>query len=172
MDGFIVPMMRRFVREGGLPNFARMINEGTVNRTLPSFPVWTPTNWATLSTGAHTGTHGAARWSVDTENGKRIDSFDGRAVNAERIWEALEKAGQKGAALHYPAAYPTRALSSFIVDGFGHPGMARTEYEVACCAVYTSENTKGAIDAEHDGSAAQQEQKLVYKLPALTAARN
>ena len=57
MDGFIVPMMKRFAAEGCLPNFERMLKEGTVNQTLPSFPVWTPTNWATLCTGAHTGTH-------------------------------------------------------------------------------------------------------------------
>ena len=53
MDGFIVPMMKKFVAEGCLPNFERMLTDGTVNQTFPSFPVWTPTNWATLSTGAH-----------------------------------------------------------------------------------------------------------------------
>jgi len=29
MDGFIVPMMRHFAREGGLPNFSGMLEEGT-----------------------------------------------------------------------------------------------------------------------------------------------
>ncbi|MEE9513059.1 MAG: alkaline phosphatase family protein, partial [Anaerolineales bacterium] len=130
MDGFIVPLMKHFAIEGSLPNFSRMLKEGTVNQTFPSLPVWTPTNWATLSTGAHTGTHGASRWSVDVGD-RRIDSFDGRAVNAERIWTALERKGLKGAALHYPAAFPSGAESSFILAGFGHPGLARTEFEVA-----------------------------------------
>ena len=31
MDGFIVPMMKKFVKEGCLPNFKRMLKEGTVN---------------------------------------------------------------------------------------------------------------------------------------------
>ena len=75
MDGFIVPMMKKFVAEGCLPNFERMLRQGTVNQTLPSFPVWTPTNWATLSTGAHTGTHGVSRWSVEVSPGNRINSF-------------------------------------------------------------------------------------------------
>ena len=89
MDGFIVPMMKRFAAEGALPHFERMLREGAVNQTLPSFPVWTPTNWATLSTGAHTGTHGVTRWRVEVAPGRRIDSFDGRANNAERIWNPL-----------------------------------------------------------------------------------
>ena len=84
MDGFIVPMMRKLDADGHLPNFCRLIAEGSVNATAPSFPVWTPTNWATLSTGAHSGTHGASRWSVD-RSGERIDSFDGRAVRPAQI---------------------------------------------------------------------------------------
>jgi predicted AlkP superfamily phosphohydrolase/phosphomutase len=111
MDGFIVPMMRKFVAEGCLPNFERMLKEGTVNQTFPSLPVWTPTNWATLSTGAHTGTHGATRWHVEVAPGERIDSFDGRAVNAERIWNALERAGLKSVTVHYPAAHPSGAYA-------------------------------------------------------------
>ncbi len=170
MDGFIVPMMRYFVREGALPNFARMIDEGTVNQTAPSIPVWTPTNWATLSTGAHTGTHGATRWSVDAEPGGRIDSFDGRAVNAERIWNALEHGGLKGAALHYPAAHPSRATTSCIVDGFGHPGLASTEYEVACCQLYTTEDLSSTPATAHDGSAATEEQSLAATVPELRKA--
>ena len=86
MDGFIVPMMKKFVKEGCLPTFERMLKEGTVNQLQPSFPVWTPTNWATLATGAHTGTHGATRWTVDVRPETRLDSFDGRAISAERIW--------------------------------------------------------------------------------------
>jgi len=57
MDGLITPMVKYFVKEGSLPNFECLFTQGTVNQTLPSFPVWTPTNWATLSTGAHTGSH-------------------------------------------------------------------------------------------------------------------
>ena len=49
MDGLITPMMKYFAKEGVLPTFQRMLDGGTINQTLPSFPVWTPTNWATLS---------------------------------------------------------------------------------------------------------------------------
>ena len=139
MDGFIVPMMKRFAAEGALPHFERLLREGTVNQTLPSFPVWTPTNWATLSTGAHTGTHGVTRWRVEVAPGQRIDSFDGRANNAERIWNALERAGMQSVAVHYPAAHPSGVETGFVVDGFGHPGHRSTDFEVAICQAYTTE---------------------------------
>ena len=138
MDGLITPMVKKFIAEGCLPNFERLLREGTVNQTFPSFPVWTPTNWATLSTGAHTGTHGVTRWRVEVEPGRRIDSFSGPAPNADRIWNALERAGLRSVAVHYPAAHPSGIQSGFVVDGFGHPGYGHTDYEVAPAQSYTT----------------------------------
>jgi predicted AlkP superfamily phosphohydrolase/phosphomutase len=171
MDGFIVPMMKKFAAEGCLPNFERMLKKGTVNQTLPSFPVWTPTNWATLSTGAHTGTHGATRWHVQVAPGERIDSFDGRAVKAERIWNALERAGLKSVAVHYPAAHPSGVESGFVVDGFGHPNYATTDYEVAACQAYiTARGADATIQMNHDGTAVRQAQRSIVHIPPLSSA--
>jgi len=170
MDGFIVPMMKKFVAEGGLPSFERMLKAGTVNQTFPSFPVWTPTNWATLATGAHTGTHGATRWRVEVAPGKRLDSFDGRALSAERIWNALERAGLKSAAVHYPAAHPSGIKTGYVVDGFGHPGHGQTDYEVATCQAYTTAGAEAAVQMDHDGTAVRRAQRSVGAIPALRPA--
>lgn len=172
MDGFIVPMMQRFAAEGALPHFERLLREGAVNQTLPSFPVWTPTNWATLSTGAHTGTHGVARWRVEVAPGQRIDSFDGRANNAERIWNALERAGMQSVAIHYPAAHPSGVKTGFVVDGFGHPGHRSTDFEVATCQAYTTDAALAeAIEMDHDGTAVRQAQRSVEPIPPLKPAQ-
>lgn len=172
MDGFIVPMMKRFAAEGALPHFERLLREGAVNQTLPSFPVWTPTNWATLSTGAHTGTHGVARWRVEVAPGQRIDSFDGRANNAERIWNALERAGMQSVAVHYPAAHPSGVKTGFVVDGFGHPGHRSTDFEVATCQAYTTDAARAeAIEMDHDGTAVRQAQRSVEPIPPLKPAQ-
>ena len=161
MDGFITPMMKFFAAEGCLPNFSRLLREGTVNQTLPSFPVWTPTNWATLSTGAHTGTHGVSTWqtivgpnSDGDRRGRLVDSFDGRANNAERIWNALEHAGLKSAAVHYPGAHPSGVRLGHVIDGFGHPSHNSTDFEVAAAQAYTTDVSAASdVAMGHDGSA-------------------
>jgi predicted AlkP superfamily phosphohydrolase/phosphomutase len=165
MDGLITPMVKHFIAEGSLPNFERMLKEGTVNQTFPSFPVWTPTNWATLSTGAHTGTHGVTRWRVELAPGRRIDSFDGRAPNAERIWNALERAGLKSLAVHYPAAHPSGVELGYVVDGFGHPGHAHTDFEIASCQSYTTAAVSDIVHMDHDGTAVRQEQRSIVPIP-------
>lgn len=159
MDGFITPMMKFFAAEGILPNFARFLREGTVNQTYPSFPVWTPTNWATLSTGAHTGTHSVSSWRtvlgpIGRSPNQQVDSFDGRANNAERIWNALERAGLRGVALHYPGAHPSGVEIGYVVDGFGHPGHHKTDFEVAAAQAYTTVASEASdVAMGHDGSA-------------------
>lgn len=171
MDGLITPMVKHFADEGVLPNFKRMIDEGTVNETFPSFPVWTPTNWATLSTGAHTGTHGVTRWRVEVEPGKRVNSFHGSANSAERIWNALEREGLKGVALHYPAAAPSGVERGYVIDGFGHPGHASTNYEVAAAQAYTTAALgEEIVEMDHDGTAVRRKQRSIASIPALAQA--
>ncbi|MCZ6636382.1 MAG: alkaline phosphatase family protein [bacterium] len=171
MDGLITPMMKYFAKEGVLPTFQRMLDGGTVNQTLPSFPVWTPTNWATLSTGAHTGTHSVTRWRVQLPSGTRINSFDGRANNAERIWNALERQGLKGVAVHYPAAHPSGVQSGFVVDGFGHPGHASTDYEIAAGQAYTTTaQEEETVQMDHDGTAVRRKQRSIEPIPAFQSA--
>ncbi len=169
MDGFIVPMMKKFVKEGCLPTFERMLKEGTVNQLQPSFPVWTPTNWATLATGAHTGTHGATRWTVDVGPDERLDSFEGRAISAERIWNALEREGYTSAVIHYPAAYPSGVKTGFVIDGFGHPGYAHTDLEIAPCQSYTTREVRDSVQTEHDGTAVRSDQQGIVTIPVLKA---
>jgi len=154
MDGFITPMMKFFAKEGSLPNFSRFLREGAVNQTHPSFPVWTPTNWATLSTGAHTGTHGVSTWQTIVGPNQLVNSFHGQANNAERIWNALERAGLKGVAVHYPAAYPSGVESGYVIDGFGSPGHNATAFEIAAAQAYTTAAKEASdVAMAHDGSA-------------------
>ena len=170
MDGLITPMVKYFASEGSLPNFQRMLEEGSLNQTAPSFPVWTPTNWATLSTGAHTGTHGVSRWRVEREDGERISSFRGEAVSAQRIWNALARSGQTSVAVHYPAAEPSGLENGFVVDGYGHPGYAATEYEVAAAQAYTTSEKTTEISMDHDGTAVRRTQLGVQPIPRLAKA--
>jgi hypothetical protein len=124
IDQAILPLTRKLVEEGRFPALKRLLEEGAVNQVLPSFPAWTPTNWATIATGADTGTHGVFGWQVAMPSGKLLPSFHSNSVNAESIWEAAERAGLKSAAIHYPASMPPRVKRGIVVDGDGSPGRA------------------------------------------------
>ena len=53
LDGFQLPMARRFAAEGRLPNIRRLLERGSSGELIPCLPCWTPTNWGTIATGAY-----------------------------------------------------------------------------------------------------------------------
>lgn len=127
LDGMNLPLLKRFIAEGVLPNFKRMIEEGTLNRLLPSIPAWTPTNWAAQVTGAEPGVHGMAGWErrkkTDPWDAPRILSWETTDWKAETIWEVAEEAGLKSMITFYPVAtWPTPVETGYIVaPGFRAP---------------------------------------------------
>ena len=142
MDGMMFPMWKQFCDEGITPNLKRMGDEGVATESYCSLPSWTPTNWATLMTGANTGTHTVSRWFLNTPSPRdtqsTLSAFMGNAVKAETIFEATSRAGLKSVAIHYPAAGPARTELEYKVDGFGHPGFGTSPFEITPAHGYTT----------------------------------
>src|SRR5437870_3046444 len=113
MDGRNLPLLRRFAAEGCLPAFSALMARGATNRLLPSIPAWTPTNWATMVTGAPAGTHGLGGWSVrhltDPWDAPRLESWHSDAMTAESLWEVADQAGKRVVVTFYPSgSWPSK----------------------------------------------------------------
>ena len=144
LDGMMFPMYERFAAEGLLPNLKRLAEAGIVGEAYPSMPVWTPTNWTTLATGAHTGTHSVSRWFLNLptprDEEQTLSAFVRPAVAAENVFEAAGRAGRKSIAIHYPAASPSQHPLARVIDGFGHPNYGSTPFEVTPAWGYTNQD--------------------------------
>ena len=107
MDGMNLPLLQRFVAEGALPAFAALMARGSTNRLLPAIPAWTPTNWATMATGAPAGTHRLGGWSVrhptDPWDAPRTDAWSRDAIGAEAIWDVFDALGRRSLVSFYPS---------------------------------------------------------------------
>jgi predicted AlkP superfamily phosphohydrolase/phosphomutase len=119
LDSVPLELIVRFAKEGAMPNVASLMRRGAANRAVACIPAWTPTNWATLATGAWPGTHGAANWH-DVEAGQgpgrlRLSTFDSRAITADTIWEAAERQGLRSLVLAYPGSSPSRLKRGLVV---------------------------------------------------------
>ena len=124
MDGMNLPLLRKFAAEGILPTFSKLMARGSTNRVMPAIPAWTPTNWATMITGATAGTHGLGGWSVrrrsDPWSDHRLDSWQSDAMTAETIWEVADQAGLKTLVNFWPSgSWPSRLKHGYVVaSGF------------------------------------------------------
>ena len=119
LDAVSLPLIERFAKEGALPHIQRLMEDGSANKALSCLPAYTPNNWATIATGAWPGTHGAGNWydnkPGDPEDRQPLSTFDSRAITAQTIWEAGEKAAMRSLVIAYPGSHPSRLKVGFIV---------------------------------------------------------
>ena len=59
VDQAIPYLLKKFLDDESLPNISNLVNNGVIGEALSCPPCDTPTNWATIATGATTSVHGA-----------------------------------------------------------------------------------------------------------------
>lgn len=139
IDQMILPLTMHFIQEGSVPTLAKFFARSSYGQALASFPCWTPNNWATISTGAQSGTHGASFWFIRMPDGQDVSSLTSLGINAETIWEAAERQGITSAVLHYPGSMPSRLKKGYIIDGNAGPAYNACPFELAAAEAYTTD---------------------------------
>ncbi len=148
MDGMNYPLFRRFLAEGCLPTFARLVEEGTLNRLLPSIPAWTPTNWAAQITGAQPGSHGLGGWTkhrkTDPLSVRAIESWESVEWGPETVWQVAEEAGLTSLITHYPVGvWPSPVCRGYVVA----PGFREPPFVLSAGGEYYCSPTERARDS-------------------------
>ncbi len=110
MDGVSPHLVLRLIKQGKLPNFRKMIQEGTfAPHCLSSLPTSTPENWTTIATGAWNGTHQVMSFQAFQPpelHGHWMAGYTSKESKAEFIWDAVERAGKQSILIKYPASHP------------------------------------------------------------------
>ncbi len=157
IDGFQLCQIQRFVGEGVLPNFKRLLDSGSAGELLPELPAWTPTNWGTIATGALAGSTMLAGWTRYPRNDledEGISTFSNYACPVETIWETAERSGLKTLSIFYPLTWPPRVKQGMVVAPL-YSGRGLVPLDISRGRIWTSrpERMKNAlgIDVRRDG---------------------
>ena len=141
IDGGQPELIQRFVKEGKLPNFERLIKRGVFKEIIEPLPTITPPNWTTITTGAWPGTHGITDFYLPNEPGESLDKthlgFDTRKCQAEYIWQAAERAGKKSILIKWEVSWPP-CHKGIQIEGCG-PGVVNY-FELGGVCLHTSED--------------------------------
>lgn len=111
----------KWAQEGKLPNIKKMMDQGAYGYSIPDFPSHTPTNFASLLTGAHPTVHGVADGPMHIE-GKPLDKpsvtgFSSVAKKVSPIWKVMEEAGKKVVLLAIPGSTPPELKNGITIRG-------------------------------------------------------
>ena len=113
--------MFKWAKEGKLPHIKRLLEEGAYGYSIPSFPSHTPTNFASLFTGATPKVHGIADGPMHTEGHPlvrpSVAGFSSTAKWVPPIWNIMEQVDKKVLLLSLPGSTPPELKKGITIRG-------------------------------------------------------
>jgi predicted AlkP superfamily phosphohydrolase/phosphomutase len=118
-DGMRHDLMIRYAAAGAMPTVAGLLARGASGEggCYPSLPANTGAGWATLQTGAWSGTTGAINnvfHRTDTPITQPQSGFDATLIAAETLAQAAERQGLTTAMLEWPGTLPATSRGTVI----------------------------------------------------------
>ena len=149
-DGMDPQLLERFVGEGAMPNFARLMKQGDYKRLATAIPPQSPVAWADFITGMDPGGHGifdfvhrnlATRMPMSSMSevteptrtltiGPYVLPLAGGGVRSLRegraFWQTLADQGIAARVIRMPANFPPADCEQESLAGMGTPDMTGT----------------------------------------------
>ncbi len=128
LDGTPYSLLTRMLREGRLPNFARIAKGGSLLRINSVVPTVSPVAWACFMTGKNPGKHNIFGF-VD----RTLEPFQTRIISADMLrgdtlWDLLNCDGKRTIVINVPVTYPPREVDGILVSGFLCPSIDKCTY--------------------------------------------
>jgi predicted AlkP superfamily phosphohydrolase/phosphomutase len=121
LDGATLDLIEPWVREGHLPNIARLIAKGTHGRPISTLPPATFPAWSTFMTGKNPGKHGMFDFTSRVFGTYGVRFVNARDRKSDTVWRIVSEEGKKVCVLGVPATYPPEKVNGFMVSGFDAP---------------------------------------------------
>ncbi|MFX0203351.1 MAG: alkaline phosphatase family protein, partial [Candidatus Hodarchaeota archaeon] len=147
IDGMDPFLLARFIKEGAMPNFLRLVNIGGLREMRSSIPPQSPVAWSDFAVGATAKVHGIfdfihrdpktmipyfstsqvysttrnlsiGDWEIPLGSGSVKQLREGKP-----FWEYLEEAGIPSTIFKLPANFPAQSKTTKIMSGMGTPDL-------------------------------------------------
>src|SRR5437588_11817492 len=152
LDGSPLPLLRRLMAAGDLPNLARLFETGAAVEMNSSLPDVSAVAWTSINTGKNPAKHGIYGF-VDRKPGTNaMEIMTSRHVQAKTIWEIASDAGRRSVAINVPLSFPPQRINGVVVSDFLATSLPKAVYPTTLVPV--RENIGYRIDT--DPAAARQ----------------
>jgi predicted AlkP superfamily phosphohydrolase/phosphomutase len=123
LDGATFDLIAPWAREGLLPTFARLMQDGSWGELRSVIQPYTAQAWSSFITGKNQGKHRIFDfWERDFPGyGFRLLNASARRGNS--LWRILSMAGKEVIVVNVPMSYPPEEVNGVMVSGRDTPGM-------------------------------------------------
>jgi predicted AlkP superfamily phosphohydrolase/phosphomutase len=154
LDGATLDLIEPWATAGYLPNFARLLGEGSSGTLMSTIPPVSPAAWSSFMTGKNPGKHGVFDFTV-----RDLSSYGVKVAlrPAEpTVWGLLSAQGKRVCVVNVPQCYPPEPVNGYMVTGLGTPSQRVFTYPEELTPRLRQDGYPLAISAmlQRDGPAA------------------
>jgi predicted AlkP superfamily phosphohydrolase/phosphomutase len=123
MDGLTFELLLPWVKEGKLPHFARLLEEGSSTQLVSAIPPSSPPAWTSAITGVNPGKHSIFGFvkQIDASSGKpSLVFYTADDRRADPVWTILTERGKRSVVVNVPCTSPPDSIAGVMISGFPH----------------------------------------------------
>ena len=106
-------LVDQMIRDGKLPNFARMRRDGASGTLESTVPPLSPVVWTTIATGMPPERHGILDFVTGTPAGVR--PVDSSLRQADTFWDDMSRCGETVGVVGWLCTWPAEKVNGFLV---------------------------------------------------------
>ncbi|MFQ6080988.1 MAG: alkaline phosphatase family protein [Candidatus Bathyarchaeia archaeon] len=121
IDGATFDLIKPWVKEGWLPNLAKLIERGVSGKLESTMPPCSIPAWISFATGKNPGKLGVYDLMERRNNGYTVKPWNPSSLKGKTLWDILSDYRVKVGILNFPGTFPPRKVNGFMVTGMLTP---------------------------------------------------
>ena len=121
LDGATFKLIKPWVKEGKLPTFAKLMEEGIYGELESTPEMISPAAWTSFSTGNNPGKHGIYDFLSLIPGTLKTQYLNSTHRGGKPVWAILSEAGKMVGVLNVPMTYPADRVNGFMLSGWNAP---------------------------------------------------
>lgn len=130
LDGATYDLIIPWIKEGHLPTFKRLLEEGSYGELESTLPHATIPAWPSFATGCNPGKHGFFDFYKEKRNSYdlMVEMSPSTVIKRPTLWEILSEYNKKVAVINVPGTFPPKAVNGIVISGLLTPPGVRFTY--------------------------------------------
>lgn len=121
LDGGTFSIIDYLIGQDRLPNFKKLMDNGSRATLNSTIPIITPTAWTTFYTGTNPGRHGVIDFFKRLPGSYKLAPVNATTAKADSIWKQASAHDKRVCVFNVPVTYPALPVNGIMVSGMDAP---------------------------------------------------